>query len=144
MTRARVPLLLVLAALAGCGTGPARVDPAADPAHAWALEVHARIAAVRNQPSFTLRYNPAACDCPPFEIQLEGVWHRVVFAGSSPDDEAIQALDTAVKDARSRRVNATWQVQGSLDDTLATCARGALVVALTPTAFGAAPATGGD
>jgi hypothetical protein len=138
------PLLfaLVAAALVACAGGPERVDPSADPAHAWAVAVRARVAAARDQPSFTLRYNPAACDCPPFEVRLDGIWHRVLFAGAGPEDAAMQALDAAVRDARARRVNATWQIQGSLDDSLTTCARGTLVVALSPSAFGAPPPPG--
>jgi|GEM_PF-1309568 len=134
------PLALVFAAclLAGCPSTQ-RVDPAQDPAHAWAETVRQRVLAARDDPSYTLRYNPCACDCPPYEVRLAGVWHRVLFAGAGPDDETILALETAVEDARARRVNATWQLQGNLDDVLTTCGRGTLVVALSPSAFGAPP-----
>ncbi|TNF31518.1 MAG: hypothetical protein EP329_12215 [Deltaproteobacteria bacterium] len=138
----RSPLLLGLVAgalLLGCASTE-HGEPKVDPAHQWASTVRERIVAARDQPSYTLRYNPAACDCPPFEIRLGEVWHRVLFAGAGPDDETIQALDAAVQDARARRVNATWQIQGSLDDALTTCARGLLVVSLSPSAFGAPPA----
>lgn len=33
-----------------------------------------------------LRYNPARCDCPEFEIQLGGVWHRVEITNDLKED----------------------------------------------------------
>ena len=134
MSRRALLALATAAGLAAAACSGAPTAPAPDPAVAYAERVLARIAAAREAPSFTLRFNSSSCDCPPFEIDLGGVWHRVAFAGAEADDPVIVALDEAATAARAGRGPSTWQVQGSLEDALTTCARGALVVPLSPTA----------
>lgn len=129
--RLLVPALV--AVLAGaCASAP---PPAPDPALHWADLVGARVVAAQVRDSHPVRYNPAACDCPPYELQLDGSWHRVAFAGVGPDDPAVIALDEARRDAPG----AVWQVQGALQTALATCARGAIVVTMALSAFGPPP-----
>ncbi len=136
--RQGVAALLVAGALGlGCGAGAAETIAAPDEAFRWAAQVRERVAAAGEQPCYAVRYNPVACDCTPYEIELGGHWHRVAFVGVGPEDEVLRALDTAVAEAEGRGAAATWQLQGSLDDALTTCARGAIVVGLSPSAFGA-------
>jgi len=35
---------------------------------------------------FKARYNPAHCDVPPFEVNLDGVWYRVFVEPDDPDE----------------------------------------------------------
>lgn len=78
-------LVPVLAACAGTGPGPAQM--ALDRAESLA-EAHAE------DETFTLRLNPAACDCPEFEVQLDDGWHRVFLEPKDPDGpaEAVRAI----------------------------------------------------
>lgn len=131
--RGRVVALAVVASLGvACASSP---PPAPDPALHWADRVAERVLIAQARDSHPVRYNPAACDCPPFELQLDGAWHRVAFAGVGPDDPAVVALDEARRDAPE----GVWEVQGGLQTNLTTCARGAIVVTMALSAFGPPP-----
>lgn len=49
----------------------------------------------------SVRYNPAPCECPDFEVHYLGSWHRVVLSGSTA---TIQALRDALANARPATV----------------------------------------
>ena len=87
----------------------------------------------RESAKFRVRVNPSACECPPFEIDLGGVWQRVEMVGLEAEDPIGVRLDELVR-ARDGRVIA---VEGKLDEALGLCARGALYVSLVPTALDA-------
>ena len=79
-----------------------------------------------------LRFNPTPCNCPPFEIALDGHWHRVAF--EAPEDSPLmQALQQATKQDDARR--RTFALRGSLDDDLEVCAKGAIFLKFEPTAW---------
>ena len=46
----------------------------------------------------TVRYNPARCDCPEFEVLLDNVWHRAIIGnGSGTEPIALEIQNLAVK-----------------------------------------------
>lgn len=94
--------------------------------------MRARILVAQDAPAVWLRLNPSTCGCPKYEVRLDGVWHRAVFAVTDPDDEVMAAI-AAAETADPLQV---WPLQTGIDSALSTCARGALVVSLSPTAFG--------
>ena len=105
----------------------------------YAARVQARIALERASDRVLVRYNPTPCNCPAFEILLDGRWHRVAF--DKDDNEAIvSALTNAISspDAATR----TYTLRGSLSDRLMTCGKGAIFVTLTPTEWVDAPGAG--
>ena len=84
-----------------------------------------------------VRYNPTPCGCPPHEIRLDGLWHRVQLNVEQADDPVLLALQQAEETAREQGELKHHTLQGQLNSDLSTCGRGALMVHLNPTAFGA-------
>jgi len=128
--RAGGPLLamtlasLMMGACATAPAGPGKPD--------YAKRVEARIEAARALEVQKLRFNPTPCNCPPFEIALEGRWHRVAF--DAPEDaELMVALQAATRTPDAQR--RTFALRGSLSDSLETCGKGAIFVTFTPTAW---------
>jgi hypothetical protein len=132
-TGALAAALLMSACASARSDKPSLSAPAPD----YAQTVRARLALASSQRDFTVRFNPAACGCPPFEVRLADVWQRVAFDVSSEDDPVLVALRDATASSARREPGQTWDVQGRLDSSLITCGRGALVVTLRPTALGA-------
>lgn len=133
-------LVLTLSALAACGgSKPDTTQPVEPTRPDYRARVAERIAAAADAPVFTLRHNPATCSCPPYEVLLGHVWHRVAFDAADEDDPVVLQLTREVEQAQRERRTRSFLVQGSLDDTLATCGRGAIYVTLKPTAYGPPP-----
>jgi hypothetical protein len=128
-----VGALLTLFAVPACGSTPppTPVEPT------YAERVLERIKTAQSEPAFAVRHNPTPCGCPPYEVALGDVWHRAAFVGSDPEDEAIMALEAAVKEASGRDRAEVWLVQADLEERLTTCGRGTLVVGVGLRAFGA-------
>ena len=83
-----------------------------------------------------LRYNPGLCGCPPFELQLQGRWHRVTFDVVDDSHPVLVELREAVERDESSGDLGRYLIQGRLEDRVATCGQGALFLTLDPTAFG--------
>ena len=129
-----------LLVLAGCGT----VEPArkANAKPRYDEIVAKRVAAASDKTTFHLRYNPATCGCPPYEIALGGVWQRVALDVSDEPDPVVTLLRAATtRDQKAGRLG-IYTLQGELEDALATCARGTIYVTFRPTAFGPPPPSG--
>lgn len=127
-------------ALIGCASAPEPRGVAT-----YADVVRARVEAAKSESSFALRHNPAACNCPPFEVRLGSTWQRVELVTQAPDgeeDPVILALRQVVErhTLSGRRERGELRVQGRLEDTLGTCGRGALYVSLVPLALEEEPA----
>lgn len=129
-------LTAALAAVAGaCASSPPRPAPAAaEPAPDYARRVRDRILVARGEPHLLVRYNPAPCGCPPFEVLLDGTWYRVAFDVRDEEDPTVVALSEAARAEASGSV-ATWRLDGRLDDGLTTCGRGTIVVSVQPRAL---------
>ncbi len=116
--------LAAAAAFVACATGAPKAPPD------YADRVRARIEVAQQLEVQRLRFNPTPCSCPPFEIALDGRWHRVAF--DAPEDSPMMiALRQAVEapTATSRG----FELRGRLRENLATCARGAILVTFNPT-----------
>lgn len=102
----------------------------------FAARVTARISAAADQPTQTLRYNPIPCNCPAFEVQLEGHWHRVAFDAPA-DSPLMLALKAATEqdDAQQRR----FSLSGSFGSDLDTCAKGVIFVSFSPAGWADRP-----
>jgi hypothetical protein len=86
--------LLLAGTLAAC-SGSGRVRP--DRLASDRLEALARGHA--DDPAYVVRLNPPPCDCPPFELKLDGRFYRVFLEPATPDGpaaEARTALETAL------------------------------------------------
>lgn len=127
-------VLLLTACASARADKPSLSAPA--PAPDYGETVRARLVAASDLRAFTVRFNPAACGCPPFEVRLSEVWQRVSFDVSSEEDPVLVGLRAATADSARREPGQTWIVQGRMDSSLITCGRGALVVTLRPTALG--------
>lgn len=93
MTRPRprrlVGVALIAGLLGGCGTAP-RVAAPANPRRA---RLEAALAALPTDAPIALRYNPAPCDCPAFELPIDGGWLRVELVASGNVPEFPRLLD---------------------------------------------------
>ncbi len=125
--RARYPIGAVAAlAVSACASSDARKKPSV--VDSYSQVVRDRAAAAADGPH-RVRHNPTPCACPPFEVQLQGAWHRVVFLVA--DDQLADLATTQERLEREQGSEAL--IAGSFDDTLTVCANGALVVSLQPT-----------
>jgi len=105
-------------------------------APSYAERVAARLEKEDSREAHLVRYNPTPCGCPPHEIKLDGLWHRVQFDVEQADDPVLLALQQAEETARAQGRLEHHTVQGQLISDLSTCGRGAIMVHLVPTAFG--------
>jgi len=99
MNRSVTTAVLVLTAVLSACSGSANVKP--DRLALDRIETVARIHASNDQ--FTLRLNPAACDCPPFEVLLDGTWHRT-FLEPNDSDGPVAALSADLASATGTAV----------------------------------------
>jgi hypothetical protein len=103
-------VLACAAALASCAPDARQVRP--DRLAVERLEAVAKAHA--DLTSFTIRLNPAPCDCPAAEVLLDGAWHRVFLEPTDPEGPA-EAARATLQAAESRgRAGATLVVAGRL------------------------------
>lgn len=89
-----------------------------------------RVADAQKATSHRVRYNPVPCGCPPFEVKLGGIWQRVAF-DVPPDGDEPPTL--AVRKVLTDGVpGALYDVDGSLEEALATCGSGVIYVTIRP------------
>ena len=107
--RHAVPVILALAAVAtiGCATTPTSPRDYARDRLETVVDQH------KAGTSFRVRLNPAACDCPPFELRLGEVWYRA-FLEPPDDDGPVGALRVRLLEAESAGLVATATVTGTL------------------------------
>ncbi len=79
----------VLWLFGACGSTP----PVAAPANPLRARLEAALAALPTDAPLSLRYNPAPCDCPAFEMPLDGAWLRVELVASGNVPELPRLLD---------------------------------------------------
>jgi len=135
-TRDRI-LAMVLALMAGaCASTPEGPPVDAKPP-TYAERVEKRIVGAAEREVHELRYNPGLCGCPPFELELEGRWHRVTFDVADDSHPVLVELREAVERDEASGDLGRYVIQGRLEDRVGTCGQGALFLTLDPTAYGA-------
>ncbi len=89
---ASLPVMLVL--LASCGSTLRSPSELATERVETLAEIHSQ------EETFTLRMNVAACDCPEFEVLLDGHWFRVFLEPRDPEGpvEALRAVLSGTPD----------------------------------------------
>ncbi len=58
-----------------------------------------------------VRWNPAPCDCPPFEVQVDGEWLRAEVKPTTPEAEAVLAPYVAHPEAPAWQWSAAGRVK---------------------------------
>ncbi len=92
--------------------------------------VEARLAEHGDSGPWTLRFNPAPCSCPAFEVLLGESWHRVAFDADEEDPLMVRlAEQSALPEGRESTL---WRLGGRLLLQATRCGRGALYVTLVP------------
>ena len=103
----------------------------------YAEQIEERIAGASDREVHELRYNPGLCGCPPFELELEGRWHRVTFDVADDSHPVLVALREAVDQDEAAGNLGRYVIQGRLEERVGTCGQGALFLTLDPKAYGA-------
>jgi hypothetical protein len=88
----------------------------------------ARVEAARDQAQWQLRHNPVRVACPPWELRLANLWHRVQLLEGEETDAMAQLEAAVVRETEERPM--AWRVEGELDDDVSACARGAVLLRL--------------
>lgn len=123
-------------ALVACsGAPPAAAPPPANPVR---LLLQEQIAARPADAPLQLRYNPASCDCPAFELLLAGRWIRADWRNQAAPEFASTARAIAATPAD------TWPVplrfKGSIDGDIVRTAQGQYALRFRVTEIMQAPA----
>lgn len=118
-------VLALVALLSACaGSVPLKKSP---PEGGYLRAVKERVAAVQGNVSLSLRHNPAPCDCPPHEVLVADVWHRVALDVGTSDEEALADAAGFFEAHPTQRLTVT----GTIGPELRSCARGAIFLTLT-------------
>ncbi len=125
-------LLLSMSACATRSIAP----PSAPEPPTYAERIQERIQEAAERELHELRYNPGLCGCPPFELELQGRWHRVTFDVADDSHPVLVELRADVERDESQGELGRYLIQGRLEDGVATCGQGSLFLTLDPTAYG--------
>jgi hypothetical protein len=82
------------------------------------------------QTHLVLRYNPVACACPPFELQVGSRWVRVALEGVKEVESAAGKLAAKAAADNKRGSISHYKIKGELDDKLRRCAGRAIYMLL--------------
>lgn len=107
-------LVVTVAAVAGlaAGFGACASRPLSPADHARE-RLEALAEQNRDARSFRVRWNPASCDCPPFEVLLGDSWRRA-FLEPIADDGPVGLLRTQLLDGEARGTVPQARVTGTL------------------------------
>lgn len=126
----------LLLGLGACATKA--VTPPSPPSTPTYIErIQERVQTASERDLHELRYNPGLCGCPPFELELEGRWHRVTFDVVDDSHPVLVELRASVERDELGGELGRHLIQGRLEDRIATCGQGALFLTLDPKAYGA-------
>lgn len=96
------------------------------------------VAAARGQP-LVLRWNPAPCPCPPFELLVGGRWLRAELVGGGIDSEAFAAWVRSLAWTPIEALPVTVDVDGRVENELVRTAQGGYAVRIEVSAVRTAP-----
>lgn len=113
-------LAAALAQLAGCSTAPGQVQVLS-----VRQQLEQQVDLARKAP-LVLRWNPAPCDCPPFEAQLAGGWIRAELHGG--DVERLQQWTAFLAATPPEALPVAVAVRGQLERGVASLANGNFAV----------------
>ena len=102
----RVHVFALTSLLAACGTGAVAVEE--NPIRA---DLEQAIAGIDTQKPLVLRYNPAACACPPTELRVGDQWLRAELVG----DANVQTWLTGLSRTSPDNLPTPLQVLGRVD-----------------------------
>jgi len=102
-------VLLVAALLSACASGPkTQADRVREMLEVLA-ESHQR------DTVFLVRLNPVACECPEWEVRLDGTWYRAFL---EPSGEPVESIRAALRDGEGRPLPGTARVLGKLSTSI--------------------------
>jgi hypothetical protein len=124
-------IVAALIGLPAACAGPANGTrpPPANPAR---TRIEVGIKTVNAGGDLAVRYNPAACDCPPFELRLASGWIRASW--SNIDAPQNRALSAQLKTTRPEQWPVNLVLKGRVDSEVMRTSQGQYAVQLTSTA----------
>lgn len=129
---AAVLSILATVSVAACGgTRSGAADKGSTPPiPPFEVRIQQAAALAADEPFVTIRHNPAAdtCACPPFEIRVGPLWHRVrLLPGGLSTEELAAFFDRAQAEAKPSAQPRYFYVEGNLDDDpIPVCPNGTL------------------
>ena len=106
-----------------------------DPENPLRAELQQAIAKLDAQQPLNLRFNPAACACPPLEVQLAGQWQRAEVSGPP----ALDAWLASVAKTAPENLPVPLQVLGRLEREVLRTPQGSYAVRLEVTQIAPLP-----
>jgi hypothetical protein len=92
------------------------------------------------QTVFPIRYNPPACPCPPFEVEVAERWVRVFLQDDDPEAGVAQALERAARQAESASLLPLFYALGTPEpDRFKPCSTGFPVMEFSIESFSDRP-----
>ncbi len=83
-----------------------------------ATEMREKLEAMGEVSSFELRYNPAPCDCPPWELATSDGWIRVALRG---DAETLETLQEQAWTDHGSELLVNYAAEGALANRVLRC-----------------------
>ena len=129
MRRALILVVLLIVSATGCRTAPPSKTPSPDVSQAIpvlrSIFDEALVSAAGAQRrsvfearrTFVMRFNQASCECPPFEVYLEGEWQRYYLQSLVEVEGSQSALDGLMEEAQRQADASRWplyQIRGRL------------------------------
>ena len=112
----RLRLLASLLTALAWSTACAPSGPPTRPSSAAMLQE--KLNALEEVRSSELRYNPAPCDCPPWELAIPDGWLRVALRG---DAETLETLQEQAWTDHGSELLVTYAAEGSLSPRVLRC-----------------------
>ena len=122
-------LLLIGSAVVSCAstTTETRVDEPLS----YEEQIRNAASVAADQPQVFVRYNPATCECPAFEVKMGSRWVRVALNDiNEPDSEAFKLSFRAKQDMEANKVP-HYGVKGELGTSTRRCAQDTLYLDLS-------------
>ena len=106
--------------------------PQAKPTNPTRTHIELAIKTLKPDASLPVRYNPAACDCPPFELRLSSGWIRAGWTNINAQEN--RALRVQLKATQPAQWPVNLLLKGSVDNEVMRTSQGQYAVRITSTA----------
>tara|TARA_B100000029_G_C17588904_1_gene961940 strand:- start:286 stop:753 length:468 start_codon:yes stop_codon:yes gene_type:complete len=113
--------ILIIALLNSCSAGQVAIEKE----EGREAQMIAAAEASSKIKTFPARYNPPACPCPGFEVNMSGLWVRVELVGPSREGDLVRKLEKAAQETAQLDPPRIFYLTGEPDpNSVFACATG--------------------